>query len=220
MFILWRGYGWLTPIIGFIAMIGVHLLISAVMGREFRGQSEIPMVLSILVASGLVGLFGLKVNRNRKRLIDPENGEEHITPSHSLFFIPIQYWAIIFPVFMFVGQSLSSSQKSHDVAAIQSPVIGDLYYVDVRKVLDEKDAKFKYSVMKLVEITPEQLSFNIGSMGYNSKKTLRAAIRDEKHIADGYYFDYPYEFSPADLIKLTENRGVYNIVQQQDLASE
>jgi len=150
MFILWRGYGWLTPVIAFVAMVGVQILTVVTMGAEFARQSEIPMVLSIIAASVLVGLFGLKVNRNRKRLIDPENGEEHITPSHSLFFIPIQYWGIILPLVMFTGKTLSDSQKAHDIAAIQSAAIGDRYYIDVTKVLADKETKFKYSVMKLV----------------------------------------------------------------------
>jgi len=64
------------------------------------------------------------------------------------------------------------------------------------------------------------LSFNIGSIGYHSRKTLREAMRDKEDAEAGYYFDYPYEFTPDDLIKLTENRGVYKIVQQRDIASE
>ena len=97
MLVVWRGLGWLVPVIVFGALILSQLSVDAVYGEGFYTANGWPKQAAFVVAALSVGLLGFVLNHvKRQILVDDETGEAlGKAPSHSLFFIPIEYWSII-----------------------------------------------------------------------------------------------------------------------------
>lgn len=103
MLIVWRGLGWLVPIIVFAALILLQLSVDAVYGEGFYTANAWPKQAAFIVAAISVGLLGFYLNhRKRQILFDEETGEAlGKAPAHALFFIPIEYWAVIVLALLF-----------------------------------------------------------------------------------------------------------------------
>lgn len=103
MLVVWRGFGWLVPIVVFGALILSQLSVDAVYGEGFYTANGWPKQVAFIVAALFVGFLGfLLIHKKRQILIDEETGEAvGKAPAHSLFFIPIEYWAIIVLAFVF-----------------------------------------------------------------------------------------------------------------------
>lgn len=103
MLIVWRGYGWLVPVVIFGMLMLSQLTIDAIYGDGFYTANTWPKYAAIGVASVCVGLLGVFLNHiKRGTLVDEQTGEVlGKTPSHYLFFIPVEYWAIITPAIFY-----------------------------------------------------------------------------------------------------------------------
>ncbi|RYY25634.1 MAG: hypothetical protein EOP41_05075 [Sphingobacteriaceae bacterium] len=94
MFIIWRGYGFLVPIITIVTGALVTVLFHIV------SKSSEPWGISVgsFVAAAIIWFWGKKLNdpAKNKILVDKATGQELILkPNHSLFFIKMQYWAFV-----------------------------------------------------------------------------------------------------------------------------
>lgn len=92
MFIIWKGYGNLV-----FLFLGLSFLVSVLL---FNNQSNPLMYLAILFLCNALSTFLLYRYSQQKK---PRVVQEKVTgrmltikQSHSLYFIPIQYWVVIF----------------------------------------------------------------------------------------------------------------------------
>ena len=87
----------MVPVVVFGALILSQLSVDAVYGDGFYTANDWPKQAAFIVAAFSVGLLGFFLNHVRRQvLVDEETGENvGKAPSHSLFFIPIEYWAVI-----------------------------------------------------------------------------------------------------------------------------
>ena len=97
-FVIWEGHGYLAALIPIIIFF-LYLVIETV----FTGSedlSSLGVIFCLALSSYLLWIIGKRLNRNNnRRLIDPETNEEVILKSnHSLFFIKLQYWGVIFGI--------------------------------------------------------------------------------------------------------------------------
>jgi hypothetical protein len=104
--IVWSGWGILVIVFVVAAFLGDVSLVSLVAGAMGHGAPEAPPLIARLVgflpwvgAAAAAWFMGRKVNtKTEKVLIDPETNEPVMLRTgggHSLFFIPMQYWAFI-----------------------------------------------------------------------------------------------------------------------------
>lgn len=91
--IVWTGRGVLSALV----LIVVFIIFNSVLPREYRDYG---FVLSFFVAAAFSWFFGKKWNEEQsKTFIDKTTGQEVIvSPNHSLFWIKMQYWGIIFGI--------------------------------------------------------------------------------------------------------------------------
>jgi hypothetical protein len=103
MLFIWRGRGWLVPVIVLGAFALSQLASNALYGDGFYAANAWPKYAAIIFAALSIGLLGFNLNhKKRQTLVDEETGEvQGKAPSHSLFFIPIEYWAVIIPALFF-----------------------------------------------------------------------------------------------------------------------
>ena len=101
MFVIWRGWGILAPVIPILVWALIPLTLKPLMA-EATYQQYFGQMTAISGLMGAVALWyiGRWFNSGEKTLVDPETGEEVMfKPSHSLFFIKMEYWAIPFVLF-------------------------------------------------------------------------------------------------------------------------
>lgn len=97
MLVVWRGYGWLAPVLALGAMILSQVAIDALYGDGFYTENAWPKTAAAIVAALSVGLLGIYLNHIKRGTVVDENTGEVLgkSPSHTLFFIPVEYWAVI-----------------------------------------------------------------------------------------------------------------------------
>jgi hypothetical protein len=102
-FIFWRGKG-------FIALLAAMAfsLVSAIINGAFKFTTSDPetyVVTAVVAAAIFLPLwnYGKKINSQITTLVDKSTGQEYtLKNSHSLFWIPVQYWAIIWPILFII----------------------------------------------------------------------------------------------------------------------
>jgi hypothetical protein len=96
--IIWKGYGFLVPVIAIV----VGALISLLFGGLFNMNPSWTACIASFAAAAAVWFVGKKFNDPAKDrvMIDKQTGQEFIIkPDHTLFFIKMQYWAFVLAAF-------------------------------------------------------------------------------------------------------------------------
>ena len=95
--IIWKGWGILALIIPLVFSWTANFVIDSMYGVGTYKNSTWAMPLIIGLTSFPVAIIGHKVNNEPGRiLIDPSNNEKvEIKTVHSMFWIPLQYWAFV-----------------------------------------------------------------------------------------------------------------------------
>lgn len=95
--IIWQGFGFLVVVLILTTVLGVKYLVDAALGTDFYTQTAWPKILAGLLAAVQIWFLGGKLNNKPdKTLIDPETQQAvRLVSKHTLFWIPMQYWAPI-----------------------------------------------------------------------------------------------------------------------------
>ena len=97
--IIWSGFGFLVAVIGFMSLVFTELVSEKITGDDqFYQQHGWVMLVGMLVAGALTyGLHRLLLLQKGRVVIDKETGQEVVLRSdHSLFFIPVKWWPVVF----------------------------------------------------------------------------------------------------------------------------
>ena len=93
--IIWSGLGFLVPVVAFVCFLVTQIVTNSLLNDEgYYTEHGFPKLVAFWAAAGLLFLIGRALSSKEARvLVDKQTGEEVIlTPSHTLFFIPIAYW--------------------------------------------------------------------------------------------------------------------------------
>jgi hypothetical protein len=102
--IIWRGLGFLVPVIAFGGFLASALIVGVAMqDRQYYQRHSWPKLVAAFVAAGLVWCLGRYLNRSPadRTLVDPNTGEQVVLKSgtrHAFFFMPMEYWGPIIAV--------------------------------------------------------------------------------------------------------------------------
>ena len=110
--IVWSGLGFLVGVVAFGCLVLSEALSEFWMQDErYYQEHGWPKLAAFLVAAAIVWPLGRVLNRKQqgRELLDPATGQRVLLQSgggHTLFFIPVQYWAPILAaagvIFLFV----------------------------------------------------------------------------------------------------------------------
>ncbi|MCK9156483.1 MAG: hypothetical protein M0P12_10300, partial [Paludibacteraceae bacterium] len=91
--IVWSGRGFLS----FLVFITTLFLSCQVLPDSL---SDYGFVIACFVSAGFSWIFGIKWNKQNERIvIDDKTGQKYrVRTNHSLFWIPMQYWGMIFSI--------------------------------------------------------------------------------------------------------------------------
>ncbi len=96
--LVWKGWGFLVPIIVFGCLLGVAKATETIFNDErYYVANGWPKMTGMFIAAIPLWYFGRFLDaKGMRRLIDPETGEDvYIPPGHSFFNFPVHYWAPI-----------------------------------------------------------------------------------------------------------------------------
>jgi hypothetical protein len=91
---MWRGYGFLVPLIAFGCLVLGQLAVDSSFGDGYWQENRWPLVAAGLASGLLLWGLGRRVNRDRvSTWIDPQSGIEFVrrAASHSFFLVPIEW---------------------------------------------------------------------------------------------------------------------------------
>lgn len=101
--IIWSGWGIVVGLVGVACLVVTQLAVNAGMqSDQYYQNHRWPRLVALWVAAAVIWPIGRAMNRASERhLIDPETGQPVVVRSgggHSLFFVPVQYWWVVFLV--------------------------------------------------------------------------------------------------------------------------
>ncbi len=96
MLVIWRGYGFMVPVVFIFFVIVLKLLEENLFGPAFKPYFHYGMAAVAVCSAATVWFVGRHYNGAAPReLVDPKTGQTVLLrQKHSLFFIPMEYWAI------------------------------------------------------------------------------------------------------------------------------
>ena len=104
MLFFWRGHGWAVVAIFAGTFVILELVLNFIFGDGYYQGNEWPKTAAPIISATLIAGLGYIFNyRNRVVVMNAETGKKEKQKSHSLFFIPIEYWAVIVIVLTFWG---------------------------------------------------------------------------------------------------------------------
>ncbi len=212
MYIFWRGYGWLIPIFVLSVFGAAQFSFDAIYGESTYSSNEWPKDVAIISLSMLIGMLGYILNY-KNRGVKVYGGIEGIkkSPSHTLFFIPIEFWAIIIPAVFYWLNSYQAEMDAQDLAYIESPIVNDKYLVDFTKVFVSDEEKFKYGIMRVVTVFPWGVEVKNSKVAYSNIAGVRKDIREGKTNDTNYYYNEITIFKKEELVKLKNSNTIDSV---------
>lgn len=101
--IIWQGFGWLIAVFCFGCLMITEMCVNGAMhDRNYYETHGWPKLLGFWIAAGVSWPLGRSMSREaQQKATNPETGKAIVIPSqetHTLFFIPVQYWWAVFLV--------------------------------------------------------------------------------------------------------------------------
>ena len=96
--IIWKGWGFLVVVFVFGASLAMEWITESMTGDDtFYQEKAWPLALAFVVAAGLTWVVGKRLQaRGARTVIDEATGQRlTIGGSHTLFFVPMHYWAVV-----------------------------------------------------------------------------------------------------------------------------
>lgn len=221
MLIIWRRMGWLVPVIVLASMVVSALAVEFATGGETELAKHWRRFPGVILASAVLGILGYHLNyRNRPVHKDEETGELTQAPSHTFFYLPMQFWAVIYPIF-FVWLSVTSAQETAETEAyLAAPQVNDIYitnfYNDTENLLsEEKDDKFQVSVLKITSVDAD------GVMTVSALYLYKAAHKAKRDIyktltkKEKQFHDDPIFYSWDELRSLRDKGVILSIHRKE-----
>ena len=106
--IIWKGWGLMALLIPLLSTLFVGMTVDSIYGVHFYRSNDWAMPLVLVLSSIIVFYLGCKLNNKPgKIVIDIETNEQmELKHTHSMFWIPLQYWGVIttaFSIWMYVS---------------------------------------------------------------------------------------------------------------------
>lgn len=211
MLMIWRGYGWATLIVFGVAWIAGVIAMKGIIDIDYYKANDWPQNVALIGASILTGLFGYYLNYKRRSIhIDNETGVKTKSPSHTMFFIPVQYWGIIIPLVFSWAHMKSEETDAKELALLEAPLSGDRYLVDYSKLLNDYDNKYKYAALKVSTVSATSVVVLYSKQASTKKSGVRMALNDGS-MDKADYFDGSKEYTISELIHFKETNAIFKV---------
>lgn len=105
----------------------------------------------------------------------------------------------------------ATQESSETLAFIEQPKIGDIYFLDRRKLTQDYRSNEKYRLAQIVDITGDIVTLRYGNMFYFTEQAAIDGIRYGQLRYTDYLEPKRYDYSPDELAKLLESNAIMKI---------
>lgn len=186
--IIWRGAGLLVPVFVVLVFVVMQVGLDGVFGEgTYRGEGW-PLWLTVGIASLVVGVFGLAVNRRG------DDGAQ--ANRHALFFVPVQYWALLLPLLIGGFQYMEAQNHAQNALYAAEPQVGDQYLMDFSNAFEDVDPDFPYGAMKVVAVNSTGVKVVLSQYTFENRSGIRKALREDEEkgrFDDSSDFHFAFE---------------------------
>ncbi|KZN14741.1 hypothetical protein [Marinomonas sp. TW1] len=198
---IWKGLGWLAPVIFIAAFVDVQMLVDGVMGEDFYQQNRWVKLFSVAAVALLVAAIGLWLNvRDRIWRVHSETGKKTRPSAHTFLFLPIEVWAVIVPCVFLANDYVQQEQASKTLAYLETPRANDIYSVDFSKIFQNEDPIYKYGTMMVVTVENNQVLLKSSSHAYDGKRGVRKDLKQGTAADASYYNNQVIQMSIRELL--------------------
>ncbi|MBB5056357.1 hypothetical protein HDF16_001026 [Granulicella aggregans] len=94
--IIWQGFGFLAALIPVLIAVLFEKIFDGKFGEGYTDTHHWIWGMSLIISAGIVWLLGNKLTGPGRVLVDPQTGQAvTLRKKHTLFWIPMQYCALI-----------------------------------------------------------------------------------------------------------------------------
>jgi len=216
---IWRRLGIIVPAVG-IGLLVVWVSPSWGGGlADFYSVNRWAVWTTIGIASFALGLVGWLLNhRWRKPVVDPDTGAElGRPPSHSFFFIPVEYWSLLIPAVFVMGSWVDQESAKKELGFLQSPTIGDVYVMKLEELVDDANPGW-VRLLKVITVSPESVEIVPSTVGFANAIDARVALEDGESGVPGFYATDPLVFTRDRLVDLWGSKEIERVLRTRQPA--
>lgn len=209
--IIWRRLGVVVPIVG-VALLLVYFTPSwGGAPADYLTQNRWAVWATIGIASFALGLFGWLFNhRWRKPVFDPDTGAElGKSPSHSFFFVPVEYWSLLIPAVLLTFSWASQERAQKEFGYLHDPVVDDVYIV--KQVEGTKPGWV--GLFKVTQVSAQAVEVVPSTVGFPNERHARIAFDDGKSGVPGFYASERLELTRDRLVELWHSKAIERVLR-------
>lgn len=216
MIVIWRGFGWLVPIVFIAMLIATQMGVDAIFGvDDYYKDYDWPFYAAIGLSSMILAAVGFYLNYVKRVIsVNEITGKKKKSPSHSLFFIPIEIWALLVPLcvaWMEYGDIKSDKQ---DLVYLEQPAVNDLYLSDYSKMFDWDDKEYRYGILKVKSVSDENVQILVGNMAYKLRASAKEDVLKNKVFKKDYFRDDMFSISREHLANLKNEKAIRSVIRK------
>ncbi len=162
---------------------------------------------------------GIECTHCKKTLIDKEipkelSGKIAATVFNRKNTLPMFTGLFLIAILTVFGIFSAYQDDVQEAAYIEQPAVNDIYIVDLTKIFDNMDKKYRYGAMRIKQISSGQVEFQVSTIAYNKASGVRKDISAGKASADSYYDSEPL-FVDLEKLKDIKSAGAINSIERR-----
>lgn len=127
--------------------------------------------------------------------------------------LPYNIGVVLVSLLIMLGVYAIKQDAANEAIYLAKPAVNDFYIADFNRVFKDSDgdAEYKYGILRLKNVTGEQLEFQVSGTVYKRGSHANSAIIDGLADKDTYYSEELYSSDIVSLTNLNEAGAIYSI---------
>ncbi len=214
MWKIWKGQGWVVPVIFIAAFFDVQGVIDSFMGEGFYQDNRWVKIVSVVSVAVLLGVIGVFMNHYARWQMRKKRSESQRTDiPHTLLFLPIEVWAIIIPCVFLGIDYFQEEQPDHTLTYLQKPKVNDIYSVDFTKIFKKEDPVYKYGTMVVVSVDLNVIEVHTSTHAYDGRSGVRKDLHSGAAKEALYYREETIPFNIRETVSFYERGGIFSVTR-------
>jgi hypothetical protein len=110
-----------------------------------------------------------------------------------------------------LGTIAAAADSSENQALLQAPRAGDVYEVDMARMLDKPEAPVMYSAMRVVDVKADSVEVEIANLYYDERRGVDRDVIERKTAYPGYYRPEHLKLDKASLKLMHANGVIFDV---------
>jgi hypothetical protein len=110
-----------------------------------------------------------------------------------------------------LGSIAAAQDASENQALLRAPHVGDIYEVDLARMLDKPEAPVMYSAMRVVDVKADSIEVEIAGLFYNERRGVDRDVLEGKTDNNDYYRPERLKLDKASLNRMQSEGVIFDV---------